>query len=158
MLDINTLAAWGEFIGGIAVVVSLIYLAGQIRQNSKLLRTATSSASAQITYSNQSLIVQDDDVARIYWDGMSDRNALSEADRRRFDPLLSLQFQGNNQLYESWQEGVGSPAHWEVAAHGLRWQFQQPGVRQYWREWGEAYPQAFRDFVDGLIREAEAAE
>ena len=26
-MDITTLAAWGEFIGGIAVVVSLIYLA-----------------------------------------------------------------------------------------------------------------------------------
>ena len=38
MPDITTLAAWGEFIGSIAVVVSLIYLAGQIRQNSKLLR------------------------------------------------------------------------------------------------------------------------
>ncbi len=34
MLDITTLAAWGEFIGGIAVVVSLIYLAGRVRQNS----------------------------------------------------------------------------------------------------------------------------
>ena len=33
-MDITTLAAWGEFIGGIAVVVSLIYLASQIRQNS----------------------------------------------------------------------------------------------------------------------------
>ena len=44
MLDITTLAAWGEFIGGIAVVVSLIYLAGQIRQNSRLLRSSTASA------------------------------------------------------------------------------------------------------------------
>ena len=34
IMDITTLAAWGEFLGGIAVVVSLIYLAGQIRQNS----------------------------------------------------------------------------------------------------------------------------
>ncbi len=32
-MDITTLAAWGEFLGGIAVVVSLIYLASQIRQN-----------------------------------------------------------------------------------------------------------------------------
>ena len=32
-MEITTLAAWGEFIGGIAVVVSLIYLAGQIRQS-----------------------------------------------------------------------------------------------------------------------------
>ncbi len=37
-MDINTLAAWGEFIGGIAVVVSLIYLASRIRQNSRLLQ------------------------------------------------------------------------------------------------------------------------
>ena len=44
-MDITTLAAWGEFIGGIAVVVSLIYLAGQIRQNSKLLHASTASAS-----------------------------------------------------------------------------------------------------------------
>ena len=40
-MDINTLAAWGEFLGGIAVVVSLIYLASQIRQNSKLLQVST---------------------------------------------------------------------------------------------------------------------
>ena len=40
MLDITTLAAWGEFLGGIAVVASLIYLASQIRQNSKLLRAS----------------------------------------------------------------------------------------------------------------------
>ena len=35
-MDITTLAAWGEFLGGIAVVVSLVYLASQIRQNSRL--------------------------------------------------------------------------------------------------------------------------
>ena len=40
IMDITTLAAWGELLGGIAVVVSLIYLASQIRQNSQLLRTS----------------------------------------------------------------------------------------------------------------------
>ncbi len=34
MLDFTTLAAWGEFLGGIGVVVSLIYLAEEVRQNS----------------------------------------------------------------------------------------------------------------------------
>ena len=33
-MDITTLAAWGEFLGGIGVVVSLIYLAEEVRQNS----------------------------------------------------------------------------------------------------------------------------
>ena len=39
-MDITTLAAWGEFLGGIAVVASLIYLAGQIRMNTKTVRAA----------------------------------------------------------------------------------------------------------------------
>ncbi len=64
-MDITTLAAWGEFLGGIAVVVSLIYLAGQIRQNSKLLRASTASVTAQNLFSESSLMVQDPEVARI---------------------------------------------------------------------------------------------
>ena len=38
MLDITTFAASREFIGGIAVVVSLIYLVLQIRVNTKTVR------------------------------------------------------------------------------------------------------------------------
>ena len=41
-MDITTLAAWGEFLGGIAVVVSLIYLASQIRQNTRIIRASNS--------------------------------------------------------------------------------------------------------------------
>ena len=43
-MDITTLAAWGEFLGGIAVVVSLVYLAGQIRQNSRLIQASPTAA------------------------------------------------------------------------------------------------------------------
>ena len=90
MLDITTLAAWGEFLGGIAVVVSLIYLAGQIRQNSRLLRASSASTTQQAESLLSSLVVQDSELARIFWEGMADRAALSEADRRRFDPLLGI--------------------------------------------------------------------
>ena len=56
MLDITTLAAWGEFLGGIAVVVSLIYLASQIRQNSRLLRASTARRSAWRSWSSTSTL------------------------------------------------------------------------------------------------------
>jgi hypothetical protein len=47
-MDINTLAAWGEFIGGFAVVISLVYLASQIRQNSRQMRAATGTAASLV--------------------------------------------------------------------------------------------------------------
>jgi hypothetical protein len=40
-MDITTLAARGEFLGGIAVVVSLVYLASQIRMNTKTVRASS---------------------------------------------------------------------------------------------------------------------
>ena len=55
-MDITTLAAWGEFLGGIAVVVSLVYLAGQIRQNSRLLRASTASATSQTVFSSGAIV------------------------------------------------------------------------------------------------------
>jgi len=73
-MDITTLAAWGEFLGGIAVVVSLVYLASQIRQNSKLLRASTASATIATNADFSSLVVQDSEVARILREGMSGRS------------------------------------------------------------------------------------
>jgi len=67
-MDITTLAAWGEFLGGIAVVVSLVYLASQIRQNSKLLRASTATVSGDTASRITSLMVQDPEVGRIFWE------------------------------------------------------------------------------------------
>jgi len=69
IMDITTLAAWGEFLGGIAVVVSLIYLAGQIRQNSKLLHVSTTVALGESDIELARMPVEDSEVWRILQDG-----------------------------------------------------------------------------------------
>ena len=99
MLDINTLAAWGEFLGGVGVIASLIYLAGQIRQNSRLLMASTASATSGNSAEFLSLVVQDSEIARIFEDGQADRSSLPAADRRRFDPLIGLLFAHFNEEY-----------------------------------------------------------
>ncbi len=157
MLDITTLAAWGEFLGGIAVVVSLIYLAGQIRQNSRLLRASTASTTQQADSLLSSLVVQDPELARIFWEGMADRAALSEADRRRFDPLLGIQLSGVQQHFRFARDGIISPEIWADMEDAQHWNAQQPGFRQFWLQWRNVYGGAFREYFDGVIRESEAA-
>jgi hypothetical protein len=158
MLDITTLAAWGEFIGGIAVVASLIYLAGQIRQNSKLLRASTASVSNNANTALNTLVVQDEELARIFWEGIADRDSLSEVDRRRFDPVMWIVFMGNSQQYQFERDGIASPEAWEFVERAMRAQFRFPGILQSWRESAEVFPQEFRKLVDRFIREVEAAE
>ncbi len=156
-MDITTLAAWGEFLGGIAVVVSLIYLASQIRQNSKLLRSSTASATSEISGRVNTLLVQDPEVARIFWEGTTDWEALTATDRQRFDPLMGLLMSGMVQEYQFVQDGVVSPAVWEYRTRALRRMLQEPGLHRWWSEWGMDFPQEFRHHIDGLIREGEAA-
>jgi hypothetical protein len=156
-MNITTLAAWGEFLGGIAVVFSLIYLASQIRQNSRLLQASTSATRAENFASPAILQVQDPEVARVFWEGMADRDALSEADRRRFDPLLTLMLAGHNQQYEFVRDRLATLRSGEQMELALRVLFEQRGARQWWREWSRIFPGDFRSYVDGLISEAEAA-
>jgi hypothetical protein len=156
-MEIATLAAWGEFIGGIAVVVSLVYLASQIRQNSKLLRASTASATQAMSHTNSSFLVQDPEVARIYFDGLADRSSLSEADQRRFDPLVAMHLQGNQQHYRFVRDGVMNHELWEDEVQALRWSAQQPGIRQWHSLWRHTLGNDFNKFFDGLIREGEAA-
>ena len=50
LLDVSQmLGNFGEFFGAIAVVVTLIYLAGQLRQNTRALRSSTYEAWQQST-------------------------------------------------------------------------------------------------------------
>ncbi len=156
-MDITTLAAWGEFLGGIAVVVSLVYLAGQIRQNSKLLRASTASSTTATNADFSSLVVQDSEVARIFREGMADRSSLTEDDMQRFDSLLAMMFGAYNQEYQFVADGVIGRLIWENRIRSMRLLFRRPGYRQWWTEWGDLYSDEFGDFVDGLIREGEAA-
>ncbi len=157
-MDITTLAAWGEFLGGIAVVISLVYLASQIRQNSRLLEAAGADAMMQVVSQSSVLMAQDGEVSRIFWDGIADRSSLSEADRRRFDPVISMQFAGYSQQHEYSLRGLADTRAWKTQQRGMHWQLEQPGVRQWWREWRGTFAEEFQHFVDGLIREGEAAE
>ena len=136
----------------------MIYLASQIRQNSNLVRSSTTTATGQQQAAFNILLIQDPEVARIFWDGIRDRDGLSDADRRRFDPMINLQLQSFFLQYEFSGEGVGSTRVMEQQEAGVRWSMHQPGVQQWWREWGATtYPGDFGQFVDGLIREGEAA-
>ena len=156
-MDIITLAAWGEFLGGIAVVVSLIYLAGQIRQNSRLLRASTASATSAANTSVNTLLVQDPEVSRIFYDGMAEPSSLSEADQGRFNALIGMLMANLNQEYQFAQDGVIATTVWVQREQTFRMLLQQPGFRQCWNQLRGIYGDEFGEFVDGLIREGEVA-
>jgi hypothetical protein len=88
-MDITTLAAWGEFLGGIAVVVSLVYLAVQLRDNTKTVRASNYSYIAAASIEANTSIL-DDKVASLLVRGLEDFEALGAEDQLT-RPRLSYQ-------------------------------------------------------------------
>ena len=64
-MSLQELGGLGEFIGAIAVVISLIYLAAQIRQNTRALNSSSYAQTAEQAWLTQLAVIQDGNLARM---------------------------------------------------------------------------------------------
>ncbi|HEU0207687.1 MAG TPA: hypothetical protein VFQ78_01780, partial [Candidatus Udaeobacter sp.] len=83
-MSLNDLANIGQVIGAIAVVISLIYVALQIRQNTNAVRAATAQSVHEHFASWYHLLASDESLSQVVIDGLKDYGALSEKDKARF--------------------------------------------------------------------------
>ena len=87
-MTLSDLAAIGSFVSGIAVVITLIFLLLQMRQNNSQMQMAELN-SAQVRFSSFRLaIVNNRDVAQLWFAGLSD-GAMDDIDELRFSSLLN---------------------------------------------------------------------
>src|ERR1700746_2951578 len=83
-MNLNELANLGQIIGAIAVVVSLFYVAHQIRQNTNAVRSATAQTVHEHFANWYQLIAADAELSRIAVSGLRNYASLSEQERVRF--------------------------------------------------------------------------
>ena len=149
---------------GATVVITLIYLAFQIRQNTEQIRhntsTARSSAAAainQVSNSFSTLIVQEAEVSRIWWTGLKDPESLSEADYFRFSPLVNMIVSNAQQAHAQFVEGVISQVTWASFRETLAWLSTQPGFLTYWQQWKRTHDAEFAQLVSEIIEQTPLA-
>ena len=104
-MTLSTLAQLGEFLGGIAVLIPLISLVVQIKQNTNALQRA----SARQTSMQNSLALRTQvDHAELIATGFDELNNLSVGERWRFDIVWAMWFQGFEQTLEDERLGLQS--------------------------------------------------
>lgn len=102
---LEALGNLGDFLGGIGVVVTLAYLAVQVRQNTRALRTSSRQAVVD-GYRTVNRLFVDPSVARAFSKGLSSFPSLSFEERSAFNSLMNehaLFFQSAFALRESGQ-------------------------------------------------------
>jgi hypothetical protein len=132
-LTLSDLGNLGEFVAAIAVVGSLLYLAMQIRQNSKLLRASAIQSVASNTAGSLSTIAQDLSTAAVLLKGVGDFKALSGEEAVQCSALLHLVFNEIQSSYRMHREGIIPEELWQGSAAVAAFYLRTPGVRAWWK-------------------------
>ena len=88
MVDWNAIGAIGEILGAVAVVITLLYLSKQIRQNSRSVQVAAlSDTTSQWTHWSE-LLAASPDLAEIVARGNQSFKSLAEVDALRYGAFI----------------------------------------------------------------------
>jgi hypothetical protein len=151
-MDLGQLAQLGEFVGGIVVVVSLIYVAYQVRQNTKSLRTENYARVLDRMSTLQSRLAADAELNRIFVVGAEDPGRLSRSERIRFTWALYELFGAGEFMYHQSRENALPAAVWERWDKTICWWLSHPGMRLWWTSKPAPLAADFEAFVDDVIR------
>jgi hypothetical protein len=108
-----------QILGTIGLVVSLIFVGLQIRQNTNALqRNEHNSTMAQWTVIRQA-VATNRDIAELMTGGLSGENALDDADRIRLENMLQEYAWASFHIWDRTQRGVFPPGTFELSCGAL---------------------------------------
>ena len=134
--DVNweAISAIGQIVGALAVVISLIYLAREVRSNAHATQQATMHSTSDTFNRWSQQLTEHPDLAELYYRGIHDFESLEGADLARFGALM-LQgcFEPWRLVYYQHLEGHLDPRVWRGFEAAMRDFNAYPGVQAWWR-------------------------
>ena len=147
-MSLSDLGNLGEIIGGIAVVISVIYLATQIRHSSRIARFQAHRSLSQSMSEIMADLARDQELHRVWKQMLDDPDHASDADRERFGLMM----------YRAFSNFSDADRFVEIDA-SLRSRFLLfmerllgfPAVRGWWARQRTSFNEPFRSKIDEYI-------
>ena len=156
-LSIQDWGAVGEIIGAIAVIISLLYLAIQVRSQNRESRLATINNSLMKWNSLLSLVADNSELAEIWNRGLKNEK-LSETEEVRFRAFVNSYFRVIEGLYLQHLEGRLDDRIWQGIGTGTTEMLAAPGLHRFWSHRKQWYSQEFQDYVESAFLSKEVAD
>ena len=138
----------GDFIGGVAVVVTLVYLAFQIRHNTMSVEAAAVQAASQSFADIVESFARDPDLMNLYLTGTRDYEALSGEEQQRFAAIMGSMLHRFEGLVVLSDRGILPPRSWDGAVNRLRGAFALPGTLAWWQRGSYVFNKRLQTWVD----------
>jgi len=141
----EAISAIADLIGGVGVVVSLVYLAIQIRQNTRAMKAQSAREAVAAMRDFNKSMVEDTEIARIFRLGAENLADLTEEERGRFGHILFNFFKTAEELHYQYLHGSLDPEIWESWKGIIALYATSPGFDEYWKMREAFFTKAFRE-------------
>jgi hypothetical protein len=157
-MSLEDLGNIGEFVAAVGVIISLIYLAVQIRQNTRSLRAGAFQQYRQQS-AELSRLLAEPDMASVYRTGLDSPGQLTEEERTRFEAMMVFAFNSSENFFLLRKMGLLDDTLWAGGRTAyLRWLLRHDGAREWWRRNRKMMSPAFCEYLEALGREASAGD
>jgi len=150
----EAISAIGQVVGAIAVVVSLIYLANEVRRNTR----ETRDASMRWVSDNYTQWVRQvtghPDLSELYYRGIHDFESLEGVELVRFSGLMVEVFRRSEEMYYLRLQGHLEPYVWNGLEASMRDFNRYPGVQAWWRFRSHWFSEGFAKHINQLQQTA----
>ena len=144
----------GQLAGSVVVIASLIYLAVEVRQNTKIAKLNSSHINTQVYTQFLELISSDSELADIFLRGVNDITELTAVEQIRFSALLGIAFRNMFQQFQEFDMGLISNDDWDTWNKALTQIITYPGIQAVWETRRSTYNERFQAYVDTAAEKA----
>jgi len=145
--------AIGEIVGAAAVVVSVVYLASQIRKQTDEARMGATRDLAARYDDYLTSLTDDETLAAAYRKGVRDYLSLEDDERMRVSTYFIRGFRIIEQQYMHTAGGKLDESYFASTKIAFRVFLTFPGVRQWWASSSNLFESGFRDYIDREFQE-----
>ena len=150
-MTLQTLSQLGEFVGGLGVIFTLVYLAIQVRSNTNSQRADMTARILERLAAQQHTFGFDVAANKFFMQGVSDPTSLSMEERSRFQWVMNEFLSSMEFLQQQYEEGNVDEQVWLRWAKTMDFWFSFPGVKAYWAGRATPYTDSFTRYIEQQI-------
>jgi len=151
----DELSAIAQMIGSIAVVFSVLYLAIQVHQSTRVSKLAAQDAAATALRDVTRPFAENAELARIWQVGLEKLDSLSPEDQTRFFHSVYQFLKAYETIHFHHIYGLMDEQIWKGWCGLLQHYIASPGMERYWELRRDLFSQRFQAFVAGLDRPSD---
>ena len=152
-MTLSDLASLGSFVSGLAVLISLIYLAVQVRQNRKHTAAQVSQSRVDLGLQQQNIFLSDPAVVDLMLRAARGDTDLTDNEGLRFFFLASNMFLICEDEYRQYKAGLISEERHKGYVKRMSQTFRLPGYRAMWGGQRPGFESDFQAFIDALVEQ-----